>query len=52
MADALLVFGEQTVRSNVRVWEKFAKYEVDAIFTSLHRADGENSEIEGSALRL
>jgi hypothetical protein len=52
MADALLVFGEQTVPSNFHVWEKFAKHEVDAIFTSLRRADGENRDIEGSALRL
>jgi hypothetical protein len=33
----------------VRVWEKIAEHEVDAIFTSLHRANGEISEIEGSA---
>jgi hypothetical protein len=52
MADALLVFGEQTVSSSVRLWERFAKHEADAIFTSLHRTNGENSEIEGSALRL
>jgi len=52
MADTLLVFGEQTVPLSVRVWEKFAKYEVDAIFTYLHGANGENSESEGNALRL
>jgi hypothetical protein len=52
MADALLVFGEQTVPLSVRLWEKYAKCEVDAIFTYLHRANGENSESEGSALRL
>jgi hypothetical protein len=52
MANALLVFGKQTVALIVGVLEKFAKHEVDAIFTSLHRANGENSEIEGSALRL
>jgi len=52
MANALLVFGEQTVALSVRVWEKFAKHEVDAIFTTLHRANGENSEIEGSTLRI
>jgi hypothetical protein len=52
MADALLVFEEQTVPLRVRVWEKFVKHEVDAILTSLHRANGENSEIERSALGL
>jgi hypothetical protein len=52
MADALMVFGEQTLPLIVRVWEKYAKYEVHAIFTYLHRANGENSESEGSALRF
>lgn len=52
MTNALLVFGKQTVALSVGVLEKFAKYEVNAIFTSLLRANEENSEIEDSALRL
>jgi hypothetical protein len=52
MANTLLVLGEKTVALTVGVWEKFAKHEADAIFTSLYRANGENSENEDSALRL
>jgi hypothetical protein len=52
MADAWLVFGEQTVPLSVRVWEKCAKHEVEAMFTFLHRPNGENSETDGSALRI